>query len=50
LKIFPENGWALFGLMKALQAQGKAAEAQAVEARFHKAWAGADVTLTASRF
>jgi len=50
LKNFPENGWALFGLAKALRAQGKAAEAQAVEARFQKAWAGADVTLTASRF
>jgi tetratricopeptide (TPR) repeat protein len=50
LKTFPENGWALFGLMKALQAQGKATEAQAVEARFRKAWAGADVTLTSTRF
>lgn len=50
LKTFPENGWALFGLMKALQAQGKATEAQAVEARFREAWAGADVTLTSTRF
>jgi tetratricopeptide (TPR) repeat protein len=50
LNNFPENGWALFGLMKALQAQGKVAEARTVEARFQKAWAGADVTLTASRF
>jgi TolA-binding protein len=50
LNNFPENGWALFGLMKALQAQGTVAEARTVEARFQKAWAGADVTLTASRF
>ena len=50
LKKFPENGWALFGLMKALEAQGKSADAKAVEARFRKAWAGSDVTLTASRF
>ena len=50
LKSFPENGWALFGLVKALQARGRAAEARAVEARFRKAWAGADVMLTASRF
>ena len=50
LKKFPENGWSLFGLAKALQAQGKGAEARAVEARFRKAWAGTDVTLTASRF
>jgi tetratricopeptide (TPR) repeat protein len=50
LEKFPENGWALFGLAKALEAQGKSAEAKAVEARFEKAWAGSDVTLTASRF
>jgi tetratricopeptide (TPR) repeat protein len=50
LRKFPENGWALFGLSKALEAQGKSTEAKAVEARFRKAWANADVTLTASRF
>jgi tetratricopeptide (TPR) repeat protein len=45
-----ENGWALFGLMQALKAQGKNDDAALVEARFKKAWARADVTLTASRF
>ena len=50
LRRFPENGWALFGLLSALRAQGKTAEADAVEARFRKAWGTADVTLTASRF
>jgi tetratricopeptide (TPR) repeat protein len=50
LKRFPENGWALFGLMQALRAQGKAADALAVDAQFREAWKGADVTLTASRF
>ena len=50
LKRFPENGWSLFGLAAALRAQGKAAEAAAVEQRFAKAWTGADVKLTASRF
>ena len=50
LKRFPENGWSLFGLAAALKAQGKAAEAAAVEQRFAKAWAGADVKLTASRY
>ncbi len=45
-----ENGWALYGLMQALKAQGKNDEAALVEARFKKAWARADVTLTASRF
>ena len=50
LKRFPENGWSLFGLAQALRAQGKSAEAADVDARFARAWAGADVTLTASRF
>jgi tetratricopeptide (TPR) repeat protein len=50
LKRFPENGWALFGLGQALHAQNKVAAAAAVDARFRKAWATADVTLTASRF
>lgn len=45
-----ENGWALFGLMKSLRAQGKPEEAAAVEKRFRTAWQQADVTLTASRF
>ncbi len=50
LKRFPENGWSLFGLAQALRAQGKRAETADVDARFARAWAGADVTLTASRF
>jgi tetratricopeptide (TPR) repeat protein len=45
-----ENGWSLFGLMKALRAQGRDAEAAAVEKRFQSAWAKADVELTTSRF
>jgi tetratricopeptide (TPR) repeat protein len=45
----PENGWSLFGLEQALQAQGKTAEANAVAKRFQQAWAHADITLTASR-
>jgi tetratricopeptide (TPR) repeat protein len=45
-----ENGWALFGLLLSLSAQGKEAEAAAIEGRFRAAWNGADVTLTASRF
>jgi tetratricopeptide (TPR) repeat protein len=50
LKRFPENGWSLYGLAAALRAQRKTAEAASVERRFQKAWADADVTLTASRF
>jgi hypothetical protein len=36
--------------MQALKAQGKKEDAALVEARFKKAWAGADVTLSSSRF
>jgi tetratricopeptide (TPR) repeat protein len=50
LRRFPENGWSLFGLAQSLKAQRKDAEASEVEARFAKAWAHADVVLTASRF
>jgi tetratricopeptide (TPR) repeat protein len=45
----PENGWSLFGLAQSLRAQGKTAEAAEVDARFRRAWAQSDVTLTASR-
>ncbi len=44
-----ENGWSLFGLTKSLRAQDKETAAEAVEARFHKAWSKADIILTASR-
>lgn len=50
LRRFPENGWSLFGLAQALRAQNKEKDAAAEEARFRRAWAGTDVTLTASRF
>ncbi len=49
LQTRPENGWSLFGLMQALQAQGKSEQAALVEKRFRKAWASADVKLTSSR-
>lgn len=45
----PENGWSLYGLMQALNAQGKGAESAEVKERFDKAWAHADIVLTASR-
>lgn len=45
-----ENGWSLYGLMQALKAQGKNYDAALAEARFKKAWASADVTLSSSRF
>ncbi len=46
----PENGWSLFGLMQSLRAQGRTDEAAAIEQRFKRAWAQADVELTSSRF
>lgn len=44
-----ENGWSLFGLMRSLEAQQRAAEAAAVKERFARAWARADITLISSR-
>jgi tetratricopeptide (TPR) repeat protein len=46
----PENGWSLFGLAQTLRAQGKTEEATTTDARYRRAWARADVTLTSSRF
>ena len=36
----PKNGWALYGLMKAHQAQGNAAAAQETARRLQQAWSG----------
>jgi tetratricopeptide (TPR) repeat protein len=44
-----ENGWSLFGLRQALEAQGKTAEAALIAERFGKAWKDADVTLASAR-
>jgi tetratricopeptide (TPR) repeat protein len=46
----PDNGWSLHGLARSLRAQGKAADATAVERRLRKAWTRADVKLASSRF
>lgn len=47
---YPENGWSLQGLSRALRAQKKAREAARVEARFKKAWVRADVEVPSSCF
>ncbi len=44
-----ENGWALYGLVKALEAQGKTEQAAVAKERFEKAWSRADVKLVSSR-
>ncbi len=41
-----ENGWASFGLYKALLGEKKKAEAQKTLTRFKKAFANADIVLT----
>ncbi|MFM7785120.1 MAG: tetratricopeptide repeat protein, partial [Gammaproteobacteria bacterium] len=45
LEISPENGWALYGLMRSLQLQGREEEAAAVDARFERAWKDADIRI-----
>ncbi|MDX1428938.1 MAG: tetratricopeptide repeat protein, partial [Rhodothermales bacterium] len=47
---FRKNGWSLYGLAKSLEAQGRMEEARTTWKDFEKAWASADVQLTASRF
>ena len=49
LKMFPENGWSLFGLMESLKAQlHRSPEVAEVERRFEKAWARSDIKLMSS--
>ncbi len=50
LRRHADQGWSLYGLAQALRAQGKQDAAAAAQQRFDKAWARADVKLTASRF
>ncbi len=50
LQVFPENGWALFGLAKSVEVEGKASEAADARERFASAWAHADIEISASRF
>jgi len=47
---YPENGWALHGMAECLRGLERAEEAGVVEARFKKAWEGADVTIPGSCF
>jgi tetratricopeptide (TPR) repeat protein len=50
LREFRENGWSLFGLARALELQGKRADAADARKRFEAAWQHADVKLKRSRF
>ena len=48
LEDHPNNGWSLFGLQQALEAQGKASPD--VDAEFEESWARSDTWMAASRF
>ncbi|MEM7467542.1 MAG: hypothetical protein AAF387_11770 [Pseudomonadota bacterium] len=50
LKKHPDNGFSLFGLKQALEAQKKQEIAEVIAQRFERAWAAADVKLSSSRF
>ncbi|MEO6529096.1 MAG: hypothetical protein ABIP93_20930 [Gemmatimonadaceae bacterium] len=44
---FPENGWSLHGLARALKARGRMSEAAGVMERFRRVWSGSDIQLAA---
>lgn len=46
----PNNGYALFGLKKALEQQGRQQDASAIGERFDRTWADATHKLASSRF
>ena len=50
LKVHRLDGWALYGLAQAEEAQGKKAEAAATRKQFADVWQMADVKLASSRF
>ena len=49
LERFPENGWSLYGLYLALEAQRRDEEAALVLERFEAAWQQADIRLESAR-
>lgn len=44
LEELPKNGWSLFGLAQALEAQGKQADADEARVAYEEAWSRADTT------
>ncbi|MDX1582013.1 MAG: hypothetical protein R3338_00265 [Thermoanaerobaculia bacterium] len=50
LETFPDNGWALFGLLESLRRQGETEAAAKTDQKLREAWRHADVVLTSSRF
>lgn len=49
LEEFPNNGWAYYGLMLALEKSGNETEAKTAKEQFDLTWKYADVTLSSSR-
>ncbi|MCR9015306.1 hypothetical protein [Aquiflexum gelatinilyticum] len=49
LEEFPNNGWAKYGLMLALEKSGNEIEAKKAKEEFDLSWKNADVTLSSSR-
>ncbi|MGW8317157.1 MAG: tetratricopeptide repeat protein [Bacteroidales bacterium] len=49
LENYPENGWALAGLIKAYEGLGEASEAESIRERFDDAWQFADASISYSR-
>ncbi|MFC0264480.1 tetratricopeptide repeat protein [Fontibacter flavus] len=49
LEEYPNNGWAYYGLMLAMEKSGKTLEAHEVKKRFSSAWSTADISLVSSR-
>jgi tetratricopeptide (TPR) repeat protein len=50
LKIFPRNGWGLFGLEQSLRAQGRSQLADSVNRQLLETWKRADVKLDLATF
>ena len=50
LSRYPQNGWSLFGLGRALRLQGKDAEAAGTERQFRSAWSKADIKRASTCF
>ncbi|SKB77979.1 tetratricopeptide repeat protein [Dyadobacter psychrophilus] len=49
LKLYPENGWALRGLMTAYEKLGYKDQYEQTRARFKEAWKHADIEISSSR-
>ena len=49
LVVFPNNGWALYGLMKAYEANKQNDKAKELQPKWKEAWENADIKLSSSR-